>query len=165
MFILSCSQNPYRTSLERMMSSTVVLPDDAKGIRSDVSFLLLDSLKDVPKLIIYIDSSQCTSCKVGKLLEYTKLFKLSDETKLFQPLIIITLPHKELSSVSQLIQRSRLPFPVYIDVSGSFRSTNPQIPDNPLFHCFYINKTGSIEFVGNPLRSEKMYKMFLSKML
>ncbi len=49
---------------------------------------------------------------------------------------------------------------VFLDTCNVFKKTNPQMPDNEMFHTFVINKEGNVLMVGNPFANEKMEALF-----
>lgn len=48
-----------------------------------------------------------------------------------------------------------LSYPIYMDTTGVFRRTNPQLPSNPMLHTFLLDENNEVLAVGNPLENEK----------
>lgn len=53
-----------------------------------------------------------------------------------------------------------LPYPIYMDTTGIFHRTNPQLPSNPMLHTFLLDENNEVLVVGNPLENEKIDRMF-----
>ena len=53
-----------------------------------------------------------------------------------------------------------LSYPIYMDTTGVFRRTNPQLPSNPMLHTFLLDENNEVLAVGNPLENEKIDRMF-----
>ena len=49
---------------------------------------------------------------------------------------------------------------IYLDSSNSFHHNNPQIPNDQRFHTFLLNGDKKILLVGDPVKNEKINKLF-----
>lgn len=114
------------------------------------------------KLIVYLDSTECASCRISHLESYHQLFHLSEETGLFE--VVVLLSNTELYGMSILryVSDQMLEHPIYCDVENKFLRLNPSIPKTALsFHSFLVDHVGVPVCVGDPSMSETMYLIFL----
>jgi len=125
-------------------------------------YLMPDSLKYKPKMIVYVDSSECTTCRISHLDMYHSLFHLSEQKKSFV-LMILFYNSKVFEDVSleTFLSRLQIEIPVYIDVENSFMKDNTIIPSDLRMHSFLINRFGKPIFVGDPVSSDKLKMSFL----
>ena len=54
-----------------------------------------------------------------------------------------------------------IPFdlPVFYDPDGAFERANPQLPANPLFHTFLLDRDNRVVLVGSPIGNPKMWEL------
>ena len=72
-----CKKARLRSQLKELMGSTIVLPERITCIDNGETYPMADSLRDRAKLIVYIDSSECTTCRISHIGQYHELFQLS----------------------------------------------------------------------------------------
>ena len=73
---------------------------------------------------------------------------------------IITAPKNEIEEIHTALYLTEFNYPMILDSVGAFRSQNPHIPTNRMFHNFLIDEKGHIIFVGNPLLSDESSALF-----
>ena len=154
-----CSNHGIRKQLEGFLSQEVRFPStmtcysgSAQGIKP-----LSDS---IPKLVIYVDSTQCSTCRIGHLPEYIPLQEESIQTGRFMLAIILSPPVNDFGNIAHLLETYQYPFPVYLDKEHSFRKENGFIPDDSRFHAFLTDRFHRPVFVGDPVRSDRLRQLF-----
>lgn len=155
----SCSSHRIRRELESFLSQEVVFPSSITCVSKTMqgTNLLLDS---IPRLVIYVDSTQCSTCRVGHLAEYIPLHERAVQEKRFMLAVILSPPASEYDNIVHLLDVYDYPFPVYLDKNHSFRKENSFIPDDARFHAFLIDRSLHPVMVGDPTRSEKLRQLF-----
>lgn len=156
----SCSGHRVRKELESFFSQEIKFPSTlvaCSGESAGAMSLLSDS---IPKLIIYVDSTQCSSCRVGHLSDYLPLYEESVQGKQFMLAVIISPPVADYGYIVHLLGTYKYPFPVYIDKSHSFRKENSFIPDDTRFHAFLLDGCNHPVMVGDPARGQKIQRLF-----
>ena len=122
----------------------------------------LDSVR-TPKnlsLIFYITKEQCQSCYFSELIKYERNNYELLKKKGIRILYIISTDNLNRESLEHELINARIKGTVYLDTCNVFLESNPQIPNNELFHTFVINKEGKVLMVGNPFQNEKMEALF-----
>lgn len=155
-----CSEHRVRKELESFLSQEVKFPSTLIGCPGESTgsvTLLSDSF---PKLIIYVDSTQCSSCRVGHLSDYLPLYEKSVQGRQYTLAVIISPPVADYGYIMHLLETYKYPFPVFIDKNHSFRKENSFIPDDTRFHAFLLDRLHRPVMVGDPARSEKIRRLF-----
>jgi len=163
MFIMSsCERVSLRRDIKMMTKHKIELPSSlVKVYNEEISPVDLSTLQeDIAKLIVYIDSNECGTCRVQRLGIYKELYDLSTQTGLFELWIIASPKTAESQTLPEFISCYDYPFAVYIDNKNSFTEKNPFIPKDTRFHYFLTDKENRPVFVGDPTSSEKLMKLF-----
>lgn len=152
----SCTESRrVKAMMMDFIESEIVIPNDLVCIQAGaLTKIDIDSLKQ-NKYIIYYDSLECSSCRVGHLKEIYPLYQMAD-TMGFSVLTIFAPRIRDLDEIKLQLMVSQHPFPVYIDLSREFTIRNREIPLDSRFHCFLIDNDGKPLLVGNPLYNEKI---------
>lgn len=130
-------------------------------VNNGVISTMPDSLRSVPKFIVYIDSSECTTCRISHIEMYHELFHISEENGSFEMMLLLS--NVELSGIPVIRYLSDLEIehPVYVDVNNEFLRLNPVIPEDRRMHAFLTDESGHPLCVGDPVGSEKMLQVFM----
>jgi len=144
--------------LRKMMGSTVVLPNNMTRVY-DGSIITGTSISfDSPGMVVYIDSTGCSSCRIEHLTEYESVKSLMKESSAFEiTVIVFPLAQGPISMSRYLSDCEELPFPVYVDEEDDFLSLNPVIPPDPRFHTFFVDSSGKIVLIGDPSRDQSLF--------
>ena len=144
LFLVACSGESLELQYKSMVGEPVVIPYEklAKKLLS----LYVDTVHRncQYKLVSLIRMEECLPCNISELSmldnEYTE---------------------NRINDKCEVVYRSRINHPVYIDTCTAFMKNNPTIPDNPIFHTFLLNWQDSVIMVGNPFRDKKRTEKFL----
>lgn len=94
------------------------------------------------------------------MLVYQELFELEPEN--FTPVIIMGSNDMKYDEIVTNLRLQAYSFPVYIDKKDEFPALNPNIPREPRFHTFLLDRSDRVILVGDPLSSEPMRALFKS---
>ncbi|MBO5562370.1 MAG: hypothetical protein J5939_01465 [Bacteroidales bacterium] len=113
-----CDNYLLRKRMRRMISHSISLPDSLvklyDGKKSYSSF----SQTNNSTFIVFIDSTECGSCRATKMMRYCDLFKYQRER--INTVIMFSPSKKQSFSLETALLNRRYPFPVYIDEKKSF---------------------------------------------
>lgn len=162
--IQSCREIRVAKILKNFQNSEIIIPEDI--IRIDKGIIDADPLlQQRAKLVVYVDSTSCSSCQIAHLEMFDNLFALADSTGLFDLIIMFSPTADNASEVLSMICKKKYKHPMYFDVAGKFASLNQQIiPIQKEYHTFLIDRKGTPIFVGNPNQSEKLYRVFIKSL-
>ena len=149
-----------RQLLKKMIGSTVVLPENVTCIQGGDSFPMPETLRTTSKLIVFVDSTECSMCRIDKLVHYKDLFKMSQETGAFDVIILLSTRKSEYQSIYEHLVFSDQSFPVYLDDNNYFLSLNPFIPDRLSFHTLSVNDSNKVILVGDPIYNKSIMELF-----
>lgn len=107
-----------------------------------------------PTLVMYVDQSQCSECRLGRLSDYRFLLRL--EEKGINVLFIFSPSPDNVKEVLEDLIRYNYPYRVWIDSQGEFAQMNQHIPNLINFHTFLLNSDNYPVFVGDPVMSDGM---------
>ena len=156
----SCKKAVLRSQLKDLMASTIVLPEKISCVDNGEVFPMPDSLRDMAKLIVYIDSSDCSTCRISHLGKYHKIFQMSKETGMFE--VVLLFANIDLSGmpVERYVSDSEVGCPVYFDLENKFLELNPSVAADSRLHSFLVDSAGTPLFVGDPIVSREMLRIF-----
>ncbi len=155
-----CKKARLRAQLKDLMASTIVLPEKISCVYNGEVFPMPDSLRNKPKLVIYIDSTECTTCRISHLWEYQTLFDLSSQTGSFYVMILMwNTEFKSIPLVRYLLDQN-VTYPVFVDLNRSFLKDNSTIPDDIRMHSLLLDSLNKVKFVGDPSATTNMLEVF-----
>lgn len=145
----SCEWRNAMKMAERMKQQSISLPYDQGG---DVSFGENDY-----KLVVYIDSLECSSCFVQHLFLYDNLYKsLASRCDL----VMILFPSaNELSKVRHMLSLENHSYPIIVDETGCFERLNPGLPSDIRFHSFLLGKDNRPLVIGDPVKYPSILRL------
>ena len=88
------------------------------------------------------------------------MFRLSDETRAFVPILLVSTSQHEQQEIIEHLQQIELPFPVYLDENHSFANDNPLVMADSRFSAVTVDEDGRVLLVGDPAGNEKYMAMF-----
>lgn len=151
MCLISVSCNPIniQTELREFVNSEIIFPTTLN------SWYTGDTLQfKGHKLIYYIDSTGCTSCRLNRLYEDLNILSEMDmECKI---LSIIAPNRTYLNTLSKFFDNHCIYKNLYIDTKNNFFSLNHNLPKDTRYHSFLLDKNNRVVLVGNPLASNAM---------
>ncbi len=124
---------------------------------------LLDFRPGDYNLIVYYDSTTCTSCEIGKLNAWREVINRSMKSRnKFRIFYIFSPQQKDIQMIKRMLDYQQFDYPIYIDSNYVFSAKNESIVINRQFHVFLIDKDYMIKLVGNPLNNKKLWELYES---
>ena len=156
----SCDSHKVRRMLNGIMDATIVLPDNVSCVRNG-NLSPSEQLKLYGKcLIVFVDSTECSRCRIDKLNRYHDYIALSEEKNTFNVLFLLSINKKSRDEVIEYLLLTEPDYPIYIDENNDFRSLNPSIPDDTRFHTILVNGKGKAILVGDPMANASIRTIF-----
>ena len=156
-----CKKAVIRNQLKGLMSSTIVLPERITCVNNGEEYPMPDSVRSKAKLIVYIDSTECTSCRISHFGLYNKAFEISKEKGSFE--VVLLLANVSLYEIPLIKYLSDMEYktPIYVDVDNKFLELNPSLPEDRRMRALLLDDAGYPMCVGDPAASEKMLQVFI----
>jgi hypothetical protein len=112
------------------------------------------------KILLYSDSTGCTSCKL-KLLEWQALIQQVDTTLNGQLSFIFCFYPKDKNEMRYLLMHERFDYPVYVDLHNELYNLN-RFPQQAEYQCFLLNKENMVVSIGNPVLNTQVWELYKS---
>lgn len=115
------------------------------------------------KILTYMDSTGCTSCKL-KLYEWKKIiYEFDSVTNGSIPVLFFMNP-KDTKEIKYILKRDNFNYPVCIDELDSLNKLN-RFPADMRFQTFLLDKNNKVLAIGNPVHNPKVKELFMKIIL
>lgn len=161
LFVGCTDDRAIMTKMEAIQSMPINLCiSDMMCINKSGSTLLYEDDMEIPyRMVVFSDSSECSTCALNNLSEWNVLLDFEKKKKV--QLVFIFSPKKDkLDSVIKTYLSSDLEHSILIDTCGTFLKKNQHIPEETIFHTFVLDSKGNVILVGNPLKNPKVQELF-----
>ena len=130
LLLLCSSCDSYRA--RRMEKHAIAFPDSLEFIYQGEAGVRHLDVTSPPayKLVMVIDSVQCSFCKVQKLQRYRDLFKESIDGGKFDLLVILSPKRGEADDLREFLLAHDFSIPIFLDQDNTFLTLNPFIPSD-----------------------------------
>lgn len=145
--------------IRKLMAEKICLP------YSEMSCWINDSVQSVRpwekakmKLVVYIDSTECSECALDKMYMWEDFVRMEKEYKseLFLIFIFQTQRNVKPQRLASLFKITELNHPMYIDDKNVFSKSNPDLPTEDSYHVFLLDEDNRVVLVGSPLFNSKI---------
>ena len=141
----------------KLQRQKIVFPEEMICIPDDIESPNLNALRK-PRIVIWVDSTECSSCRIGRLYEYEELYQ-QGRNEGFDVLVLFSPRADDYCEVQHLVKVHHFSFPVYFDADNSFGEFN-NIPSDKRFHAFLLDRDNCICFIGDPMLNLKLRNLF-----
>lgn len=137
--------------------------------RDSLAELIRDSLCKEYKILFYVDSTGCNSCRM-KLLEWKQLIT---ETEILFPNKVDFLFYFQPKSIHELknvLSANQFDYPIFVDFADSINTLNKltktrksrvnRFSKSSQNECFLLNKRDEVLAQGNPTSSLRIWESF-----
>lgn len=111
------------------------------------------------KILTYIDSVGCTSCKLQMPLWKEFIFE-TDSNPNNNVVFVFYICPKDKKGFEYILKRDRFDYPVCIDELDSLNILN-QFSSDSRFHTFLLDKNNKVLAIGNPMHNPKIKELYL----
>lgn len=115
------------------------------------------------KVLVYVDSIGCTSCKL-QLDRWKKVInEMTEETGQDIPFLFFFHP-KDMKELRYLTRRDSFTYPVCFDEVDELNALN-RFPSDMTFQTFLLDKDNKVVSVGNPVHNPKVKELYLKHIM
>ncbi len=157
-----CKKARLRAQLKGLLGSTIALPEKISCVYNGGVYPMPDSLRDMAKLIVYIDSTRCSTCEISHLPDLFPVYGLASESRAFNVMVLLSSKKSEKENIMGYLVDFNFQYPLFVDEDSVFLPNNPAVPGNPLFHSLLIDNNHRVLFVGTPVKNSNI-SPYLSK--
>lgn len=153
----SCVNSEVKSAqiIKESINEKIIFPPlNAKIIGRDT--LCMSLLESKYKMVVYVDSVGCTSCKLH-LLDWHEWI---NKYKYYKQLgFIFIVSQKDYTEFEWQQKINQFDYPVFYDMNCEFNKLNVVSEDNR-FHVFLLNEENRIMVIGDPIENPRMYKIY-----
>jgi hypothetical protein len=113
------------------------------------------------KVLIYVDSLGCTSCKL-QLGRWKQLISYTDSVTDGTVPFVFFFHAKDYREIRYLLKRDDFDYPVCLDVEDSLNKLN-QFPQEMTFQTFLLNEKNEVQVIGNPIHNLAVKELYLKQ--
>ncbi|MBK5722165.1 DUF1573 domain-containing protein [Dysgonomonas sp. Marseille-P4677] len=110
------------------------------------------------KVLVYTDSTGCTSCKL-QLYKWNTFIQEAESEMARKVSFHFYFQPKDEKELKFLLRRDNFTQTVYIDNESKLNAIN-KIPDNISYQCFLLDKDNKVIIVGNPTLNPKIWDLY-----
>lgn len=141
----------------------IIFPTDYIDFISSNKELSVDSSLSNYKILIYIDSIGCSSCKL-QLNEWKIFMKQVDSLTNNHVKFLFILHPKEIREIKVQAKINKFNYPLYFDKNDELNKLN-KFPSDIAFHTFLLDRENKVILLGNPVSNPKIKELYINKIL
>lgn len=150
-----------KSIVEEWVGKEIKFPDSFQCslLGKNASYMLCaDLLQTEFKILLYVDSTGCTNCKL-QLLEWNdlinELYRIQGNNLSF----LFFFHPKDITELQLILQMNGFRYPVFIDARDEINRIN-KFSNQPAYHCFLLDKDNKVLMIGNPVQNTKILELY-----
>lgn len=162
LFFVSCQETDkkrYSRLVNEWLGKEVMFPENSVFTIQGKDTVDFDFFDSEYKVVTYIDSAGCTSCKL-QLPRWNEFIKEVKEQLGKQVSFLFYFHPKDLKELRILTLQNAFTYPVCLDEKDEFNALN-NFPSDMTFQTFLLNKENKVVVVGNPTQNPKVKDLYL----
>ena len=112
------------------------------------------------KVLVYYSAEGCTPCKLKELMQWRPMIEELSEDSAVRFVFILNPAHTTERELDMTLYGMRFAHPVFYDRAGGFETLNPELPKDPVFHTFLLDRANRVLLVGSPVGNAKMWELY-----
>ena len=113
------------------------------------------------KVLVYVDSIGCTSCKL-QLHKWKELIEYTDSATQGKVPFLFFFHPKDTKKIRYLLKRDGFDRPICIDLDDQLNKLN-KFPTNITFQTFLLDKGNKVTVLGNPVHNTAVKDLYLKQ--
>ena len=113
------------------------------------------------KVLIYVDSIGCTSCKL-QLHKWKELIKYTNSVTQNKVPFLFFFHPKDAKEIRYLLKRDGFDHPICIDLDDRLNKLN-KFPADMTFQTFLLDKNNKVAVLGNPVHNTAVKDLYLKQ--
>jgi hypothetical protein len=167
---LSCKQDSRKVEIETIVKEwtgkQILFPEDTPCNiwgKDTVSNLCSGLFQKEYKILLYVDSSGCSSCRL-KLTQWKHLIEEADSLFKGNLSFLLFFQAKSKKDSDYLFRTDYFDYPVFIDMNKAINQLN-HFPDKSEYQCFLLDKNNKVLMIGNPSLNLKIWELYKQTIL
>ncbi|MFV0420303.1 MAG: DUF1573 domain-containing protein [Dysgonomonas sp.] len=159
--MISCKKDDKKAEAEKIVAEwigkEIILPADIRCTYLGRDTICPDS-KTPYKVLVYTDSTGCTSCKL-QLYKWNTFIQEAESEMAGKVSFHFYFQPKDEKELKFLLRRDNFSQAVYIDNESKLNAAN-EISDNMNYQCFLLDKDNKVILIGNPTLNPKIWDLY-----
>ena len=162
--LTACKENnkeKFAQLVQEWQGKEIVFPQDmafTRFVTEPVDYRIPDAEY---KVLVYVDSVGCTSCKL-QLLKWKELIAHVDSATNGNVPFIFVFQSKDDRELRYILKCDNFDRPVCIDRNNRFNSSN-RFPQDITFQTFLLDKDNKVKVIGNPVHNLAVRDLYLKQ--
>ena len=163
--LAACKKDPKRAEAEKIvmewMGKEIQFPEGYSCSilgKDTITSLCSNLLNKEYKVLLYVDSVGCTSCKL-KLFQWNQLIEEADSLFKEKVSFLLFFHPKYKKELQFLFRRDQMDYPVFMDLEGKINQLN-HFPEQESYQCFLLDKDNKVVMIGNPTLNPKVWDLY-----
>lgn len=162
--LTACKENnkeKFAQLVQEWQGKEIVFPQDmafTRFVTEPVDYRIPDAEY---KVLVYVDSVGCTSCKL-QLPKWKELIAHVDSATNGNVPFIFVFQSKDDRELRYMLKRDNFDRPICIDRNNRFDELN-QFPQDITFQTFLLDKDNKVKVIGNPVHNLAVRDLYLKQ--
>ena len=162
--LTACKENnkeKFALLVQEWQGKEIVFPQDmafTRFVTESVDYRIPDAEY---KVLVYVDSVGCTSCKL-QLPKWKELIAHVDSATNGNVPFIFVFQSKDDRELRYMLKRDNFDRPICIDRNNRFDELN-QFPQDITFQTFLLDKDNKVKVIGNPVHNLAVRDLYLKQ--
>lgn len=161
----SCNENREKKEVTRIVAEwqdkEIIFPQDLVFTRYGQDTIEYKIPEQGYKILLYVDSVGCTSCKL-QLHKWSEFISEVDSLTNHSVPVLFFFHPKDKRELAFLLKRDAINIPACIDDKDGLNAIN-RFPSRDDFQCFLLDKDNKVVYIGNPIYNPRIREMYLSR--
>lgn len=162
-FIITCNNDTKKQQAEKIVrewtGKTVRFPENIRYGWMGKDTVGPNLLQNEYKILVYIDSTGCTSCKL-RLSHWKNLIEEADSIAPGRISFLFLFNPKDEKELGFILKCDHLEYPVVLDRADEINRLNRFPIGDMMFQSFLLDKDNKVLLVGNPEMNPKVWKLY-----
>ncbi|MDR1860177.1 MAG: hypothetical protein LBR06_04580 [Bacteroidales bacterium] len=161
--MVACTGNSRKQEIIRLVKAwqgkEIVFPDGMVFPRLVSDTVPFDVPKDSWKVLVYLDSSGCTPCKLQLGLWEKFIAELDSISGGTVPLLLFFHPKDNYLDVELLIKQAHFEYPINLDTKDSLNKLN-KFPKDERLCVFLLDTNNIVRIIGHPVYNLRIKDLY-----
>ncbi len=164
LFLFSC-QDKKKDEIKHLVSEwqgkEIQFPQDMVFTRFTSDTVDFNIPKSSHKVLVFVDSIGCTSCKL-QLHRWKELIQYTDSITQGTIPFLFFFQSDDKNEIQYLLKRDNFDMPICLDQSDKLNRLN-HFPVDGKFHTFLLDKDNKVVMIGNPIHNPNIRELYMKE--
>lgn len=164
LFLLAC-QDKEKEEVRRLVSEwqgkEIRFPQDMVFLRFATDTVDFTLPKSPHKVLVFVDSIGCTSCKL-QLYRWKELIQYADSITQGTVPFLFFFQSDDKKEIQYILKKDNFDKPICLDQSDKLNELN-HFPGDGRFQTFLLDKDNKVVVIGNPIHNPNIRELYLKE--